>query len=77
MRGTIEMDTINPDTHQEQRQMGNFSNKLLDVDSATRAVDGGWSGQGADRSAFGGIAGRAVVINGGVDDSAAPVSLTR
>ncbi|HEX5244538.1 MAG TPA: hypothetical protein VFW23_14845 [Tepidisphaeraceae bacterium] len=68
-RGTIEVDSVNPDTHQEQHQLGNFSNKLLDVvlRPAPKIADGVAKVQIDQLSA--GLPGLQLVINGGVDDS--------
>jgi len=76
-RGTIEMDTINPDTHQEQHQMGNFSNKLLDVvlRPAPTMADGVAKVQIDQLSA--GLPGVQLVINGGVDDSGGSTQLDK
>src|SRR6185437_7844386 len=76
-RGTIEMDTINPDTHQEQHQMGNFSNKLLDVvlRPAPSIADGVAKVQIDQLSA--GLPGVQLVINGGVDDSGGSTQLDK
>lgn len=76
-RGTIEMDSINPDTHQEQRQMGNFSNKLLDVvlRPAPSMADGVAKVQIDQLSA--GLPGVQLVINGNVDDSSGSAQLDK
>lgn len=76
-RGTIEVDTINPDTHQEQHQLGNFSNKLLDVvlRPAPSMADGVAKVQIDQLSA--GLPGLQLVINGNVDDSAGSSQLDK
>lgn len=76
-RGTIEVDTINPDTHQEQHQMGNFSSKLLDVvlRPAPSMADGVAKVQIDQLSA--GLPGVQLVVNGNVDDSAGSTQLDK